>query len=99
MSLRTEGIYISNERQDLIREIQDHCADLLEREREWDISDGHYVASLFNRDPDPTALFTFMDEKTGDHRVGYRTRDEREWFPILRQMRNQVGSGLMENIL
>jgi hypothetical protein len=30
--------------------------------------------------------------------VGYRTDDGREWFHILRQMRNAVGSGLLETM-
>lgn len=88
---------------DNIRAIQDYCADIAEREYAaddslWTEEDGAHVASLLNRDPDPWDLFRYMDEKTGSSDVGYRTRDGREWFYVLRQMRNTVGSGLFENM-
>ena len=88
-------------REDLIRTIQSYCADILEnRDGRWDEADGNYIASLLNRDPehDPWGLFRHIDERTGGSDVGYRTLDGREWFPILRQMRNTVGSGLFENM-
>jgi hypothetical protein len=69
VSLRSHAFLVTGERSKLIREIQDHCADLLASEREWDMSDGHYMASLFNRDNDPTGLFLYMDELTGSHNV------------------------------
>jgi hypothetical protein len=90
-------------RGDIIREVQDYCAALAESEyaaddSQWTPENGAHVASLLCQDPDPWDLFRFMDEKTGDSMVGYRTRDGREWFYILRQMRNTVGSGLFENL-
>ena len=64
------------------------------------MTDGEYIASLLNRDEhgDPWGLFALLDEQTGSHLVGYRTKDGREWFYVLRQMRNTVGSGLFENL-
>lgn len=85
-------------REAIIREVQDYCAGLLESRRQWRVEDGTHVASLLNQDRDPIGLFRFLDERTGDWQVGYRTRDGREWFPVLRQMRNRVGSGLLENL-
>lgn len=82
----------------LIREIQDYCADIHERGPAWTEEDGKHIAEILNRSGDPWGLFRFMDERTGDSLVGYRTRDGREWFHILRQMRNTVGSGLFENM-
>ena len=84
---------------DLIREIQTYCADIHEqRGGEWTEKDGRHVAGLLNKDAEPWDLFRYMDEKTGSSDVGYRTKDGREWFYILRQMRNTVGSGLFENM-
>jgi hypothetical protein len=95
---------------EIIREIQDYCADLMENWRNverdpsgnvvdcWTRKDGEHVASLLNKSLDPWGLFVYMDEKTGSSDVGYRTRDGREWFPILRQMRNRLNSGLFENL-
>jgi len=85
-------------REPLIREIQTYCADIDEAGRDWTEQDGAHIASLLNKSGDPWGLFRFMDERTGDSLVGYRTRDGREWFHILRQMRNTVGSGLFENM-
>lgn len=89
----------SMSRYDIIHEIQNHCADLAEL-KTWDTRDGEYIAELFNKDDDPWGLFRLMDEKTGSPGIGYKTRDgtDREWFHILRQMRNQPGSGLLENL-
>lgn len=88
-------------RYDIIREIQSHCADINELPKrngqKWDVRDGEYIAELFCQDSDPWRLFRYMDEKTGASDVGYKTKDGREWFHILRQMRNQSGSGLFEN--
>lgn len=85
-------------REPLIREIQTYCADIHEAGRDWTEEDGAHIAAILNKSGDPWGLFRFMDERTGDSLVGYRTRDGREWFHILRQMRNQVGSGLFENM-
>jgi hypothetical protein len=49
-------------------------------------------------DSEPFALFRYIDERTGASDVGYRTRDGREWFHVLRQMRNTPGSGLFETM-
>jgi len=83
---------------DIIRAVQEYCADIHERGAGWTASDGEHIAGLLNQDANPMALFRFMDERTGDWRVGYRTQDGREWFHILRQMRNKPGSGLFENL-
>ena len=97
-------------REEIIREVQDYCADLHEAQvaadekfgrvdgNAWTTKDGEHVASLLNQYADPWGLFGYMDESTGAYDVGYRTKDGREWFHILRQMRNQVGSGLFENL-
>jgi hypothetical protein len=85
-------------RDQIIGAVQSYCANLLESEREWNGADALYVATLLNQDDDPVGLFRLMDEQTGSTRVGYRTRDGREWFPILRQMRNKRDSGLLENL-
>jgi hypothetical protein len=96
-------------REEIIRAVQGYCADVAERDAEneipnrvqgtfWNEEDGRHVAELLNQDDDPWGLFRFIDEKTGDSMVGYRTRDGREWFHVLRQMRNTVGSGLLENL-
>lgn len=96
---------ISNSDQDLIRELQECCAIIEERDEtflptpirgekreqiwsDWDVIE---VARIFNRSEDPISLFRFVDERTGDFRVGYKTRDGREWFHVLRQMRNSSG--------
>lgn len=97
-------------RYDIIREIQNYCADLHEAQvardekfgkvdgDAWTTKDGEHVASLLCQDADPWGLFAYMDERTGASDVGYKTKDGREWFYILRQMRNRVGSGLFENL-
>lgn len=82
-------------REEIIRSIQDYCADLLEQ-GDWNEADAKIVAGMFIESGDPWSLFVFVDEQPGHWSVGYRTRDGREWFPILRQMRNAAGSGLLE---
>lgn len=82
-------------RDKIIRGIQDYCADLLEQ-GSWNEADAMIVAGMFIASGDPWSLFVYMDERTGAWDVGYETRDGREWFPILRQMRNRSGSGLLE---
>lgn len=90
---------------DIIRLVQDYCANLLEAhvereerlgkvdgDRAWEPMHAEYVAGLLNQangEFDPWGLFAFMDEQTGSWRVGYKTTDGREWFCILRQMRNE----------
>jgi hypothetical protein len=92
--------FIVQERMDIIREVQEYCADTWERnegaDAPWVEADAKHVAELLNKDKDPWGLFAFMDEKTGHSIVGYKTRDGREWFHILRQMRNTRDSGLFE---
>jgi len=95
---------------EIIQAVQDYCADIhaakVERDERlgkvdgpaWTGADAEHIAALLNESDKPMWLFRFMDEQTGDWRVGYRTRDGREWFHILRQMRNTRGSGLLENI-
>jgi hypothetical protein len=96
--------YILGEDASIVREIQSYCADLEEAQQQgipghaWNKANAEHVASLFNRSENPVALFRFVDERTGSHYVGYRTRDGREWFHILRQMRNTRESGLLENL-
>jgi hypothetical protein len=87
-------------RYDVIRDVQEYCADILEEKRAWTQEDAEHVASLFNQDDDPWGLFIHMDERTGGSDVGYQTkRTKREWFPILRQMRNTTGeAGLLEHL-
>jgi hypothetical protein len=85
-------------RDDIIREVQTYCADLHQSGEGWTTADGEHVAALLNQDEHPGGLFRFMDEKPGDWRVGYKTKDGREWFHIMRQMRNKPGSGLLENL-
>lgn len=82
-------------REGAIRAIQQYCADLLEQ-GSWNEADAYTIAGMFIGSGDAWGLFTYMDECTGAWDVGYRTRDGREWFPILRQMRNRQGSGLLE---
>lgn len=85
-------------REEIIRNVQLRCADLLEAGAGWTPDDAREIASLINEDDNPWDLFRFMDERTGDWRVGYKTQDGREWFPILRQMRNTRDGGLFENM-
>lgn len=54
----------------------------------WGDDDVEAIAAVFRESPNPRGLFQYMDEKTGSSDVGYRTRDGREWFHILRQIRN-----------
>lgn len=82
----------------IIQRVQSYCADLAEKGGEWTAEDGIALGNMFNEAADPFDLFTFVDEKTGHFTVGYRTDDGREWFHILRQMRNQPGSGLLETM-
>lgn len=92
-------MYATTSQVEIIREIQTYCADIYEfRDGDWTQEDGAHVASLLCKDPDPWGLFRHIDEKTGGSDVGYTTRDGRDWFHILRQMRNEVGSGLFENL-
>jgi hypothetical protein len=83
---------------EIIREVQAYCADLHESGREWTPEDGAHLATIINQARDPWGLFRYMDEKTGASDVGYKTKDGREWFHIMRQMRNQPGSGLLEGL-
>ncbi len=100
--------YILSADEDIVREVQTYCADIADKVKalpdgwadgdDWTEADGAHIAGLLNRSENPTALFRYIDEKTGSMDVGYRTRDGREWFHILRQMRNTPGSGLLENL-
>jgi hypothetical protein len=84
---------------ELIRTVQGYCAAIEEHQGgKWTTKDGENIAAILNESDDPVGLFRFIDEQTGSSLVGYRTRDGREWFHILRQMRNTVGSGLLENL-
>jgi hypothetical protein len=87
---------------EIVRDVQEACAELAEREAQtgerWNTTDAANIAHMLNASPRPRSLFRFIDEKTGSPEVGYRTRDGREWFHILRQMRNMRGSGLLENL-
>lgn len=86
----------------IIRRVQVFCASLADDQKEgdnWTSDDAVAVARMFNEAPRPFDLFTFVDEKPGHFTVGYQTDDGREWFHILRQMRNQSGSGLLETML
>lgn len=93
-------------RGEIIRAVQDYCADVAEREtgahpyvkQQWTTADGEQVARLLMCDSEPFALFRYIDERTGASDVGYRTTDGREWFHVLRQMRNTPGSGLFETM-
>lgn len=89
-------------RGEIIRAVQLYCADVAEREtserEQWTLEDGEHVARLFMHDSEPFALFRYVDERTGASDVGYRTPDGREWFHVLRQMRNTPGSGLFETM-
>ena len=77
------------DRYEVIREAQNFCADLAEL-NDWNNVDAKTLARIINQDSDPVGLFRLMDEKTGAPGIGYTTRDEkkREWFHIMRQMRN-----------
>jgi hypothetical protein len=91
--------YILSADEEIIRKIQIFCADIeSDNDGEWTRGDATFIAALLNKSEHPTRLFRFIDEKTGSTYVGYRTRDGREWFHILRQMRNEVDSGLLENL-
>lgn len=99
---------------EIIEAVQNYCAELhaahVEREEQygrvdwqkaWTGEDAKHVAGLLNQasgEFDPWSLFRFMDEQTGSWRVGYRTKDGREWFHILRQMRNTREGGLFETL-
>lgn len=98
---------------DIIEAVQTYCADLhaaheasggLDRADgsfAWTPENAAHVAALLNQasgEFDPIGLFRFMDEQTGSWRVGYRTRDGREWFHVLRQMRNAREGGLFETL-
>jgi len=83
---------------EIVRRVQAKCADLHEQGGNWTTEDGIEIGKMFNESADPFSLFRFVDERTGDPAVGYRTKDGREWFHILRQMRNQPGSGLLETM-
>ena len=96
-----QGIFKPDD--EVIREVQEYCADIAERMEgggaDWTPEEGAHVASLFNQARDPWGLFRFVDEKTGSTSVGYVTRQtRREYFYVLRQMRNTRGSGLFENL-
>lgn len=88
---------ITNRRLHIIRGVQEFCADLAETDS-WTTEDAEFIANFINQDEDPWGLFRHMDERTGASDVGYKTKDGREWFYILRQMRNQPSSGLLENL-
>ena len=90
--------YILEADREIVEQIQNHCADVHESGEGWTRGDGTFVAALLNKSDNPVALFRFIDERTGSHYIGYRTRDGREWFHILRQMRNAASSGLLENL-
>jgi hypothetical protein len=90
--------YVLSEDQDIVRELQTFCADIHEKkQQQWTDEDVRTVVGLFSRSKDPKSLFRFMDERTGTSYVGYRTPDNREWFHILRQMRND--SDLFHDLL
>lgn len=89
-------------RGEIIDAVKDYCALVAEREtserHKWTSEDGEQVARLLMLDSEPFALFRYIDERTGASDVGYRTTDGREWFHVLRQMRNTPGSGLFETM-
>lgn len=89
--------YVPEADMPIIEEVREFCASLAEFD-DWTPEDGAKVAEMLCKSDDPWGLFRFIDERTGLPCVGYKTRDGREWFYILRQMRNQVGSGLFENL-
>ena len=88
--------YCPVEDEEIIREVQERCAEIEESGGAWTTEQGAEISAIFCKSDDPWGLFRFVDERTGLSQVGYRTRDGREWFHILRQMRNQPGSGLLE---
>jgi hypothetical protein len=90
--------YILNEDVEIVRQIQNFCADLNTQVDHWERGDATFIAALLNKSKNPFGLFRFIDEKTGSSYVGYRTQNGREWFHVLRQMRNISGSGLLENL-
>ena len=96
---------------EIIEAVQTYCADLhaaheasggLDRADgsiAWTRENAEHVAGLFNQasgEFDPFGLFRLMDEQTGSWRVGYRSKDGREWFHVLRQMRNAREGGLFD---
>ena len=89
--------YCPEEDRPIIREVQQRCADIHESGEDWTNEQAAEISAMFCKSDDPWGLFRFVDERTGTMDVGYRTKDGREWFHILRQMRNTVGSGLLEN--
>lgn len=89
--------YILEEDRELVLEIQALCADIAESGKDWTDADVITVTSILNRSVKPRSLFRFIDERTGSTYVGYQTRDRREWFHILRQMRND--SALFHDLL
>lgn len=81
--------YVLSEDEDRIRQLQELCAGIhADKRQEWDDDDVRAVVAILNSSDEPRRLFRFIDERTGTSYVGYRTRDGREWFHILRQMRN-----------
>lgn len=74
----------------IIRSVQALCADIASRDDDnWSEDEAEQVALIFTRAEKPRDLFKFVDEMTGHWVVGYQTTDGREWFHILRQMRNR----------
>jgi hypothetical protein len=90
--------YVLSPDGEIIRDIQTYCADIADDGEPWTTEHADEIAAMLNQSKNPRALFSFMDERTGSSYVGYRTRDGREWFHILRQMRNTRGCGLLENL-
>ena len=84
----------------IIVQVQNFCADLHEFGEGWNNVDAKTLASIFNQDEDPVGLFRLMDEKTGGSGIGYTTRDgtNREWFHIMRQMRNDRDCCLLDEL-
>lgn len=92
--------YIDAEDEHIVRLVQDFCVELAEDQaagNDWTEEEAAHVAELFNQSESPYDLFRFVDERTGSTQVGYR-RNGKEWFHILRQMRNKRDSGLLEDI-
>lgn len=90
--------YILSADEDIVRDIQRYCGDIHAAGGKWSNDDAAHIATLLNESSNPAALFRYIDEKTGSSEVGYRDGLGREWFHILRQMRNEAGSGLLENL-
>lgn len=88
--------YCPPEDEKIIRRVQEECA-ALDETGYWTNEDAAMISSIFCESADPWGLFRFVDERTGSYQVGYRTKDGKEWFHILRQMRNTVDCGLLEN--